>query len=181
MGWFDKFTDGAMKFLNGVVDAFQPTNDATCAKCIKCRQCVKTLSIGQRRIFTCPAVDDGICDDEYIDSILPSVNDPSKWPEYLEAYLKNRETIYEYIYNSGVSYVESSLPLVYEDYTPITTFEGLKYCYKAIECPKFRPFIDTNNIMNINDMLVSSNFPEIQDFQSLSVEDKMKLTGRSDW
>jgi len=181
MGFMDMLNNGLHGLLNGISDFFQPTNDGTCAKCIKCRQCVKNLSVGQRRIFTCPAVDDGCCDDEYIDSILPSVEDPSKWTEYLEAYLKNRETINDYIYSHGTIYVDSASPMLYEDYTPITTFDGLRYNYRALECPKFRPYIDTDNIMNTNPTLIDITFPEIQDFHSLSREDKMTLTGRYDW
>lgn len=181
MGLFDKLTDGITNLLNGAVDFFQPTNTGTCSKCIKCRQCVKNLSIGQRRIFTCPAAYNGICDDEYIDSLLPSVENPENWPEYIEAYQKNRETIDDYIYNAGIFDLDSAMPIVNEDFIPVLTFANLEYCYKAIECPKFRPYLDSDNIMNTNPMLLEMNYPEIDDFDSLSVEDKMKVTGETNY
>ena len=177
MGFFDAVND----FFGSLRDFASTSRDFKCSQCIKCKQCVKTLSNGyQIRIFTCPAVDNSICDDEYMDSLLPSLENGIS-VEYLEAYNKNREAIYSYIYNSGILYTESSLPICKQDYTPICSFNDLRYCYKATECPRFRAFIDTSNILNDNDMLISSSFPDITDFDSLSAEDKMIITQRYDY
>ena len=174
------FTDFINNFFGSLRDFASTTNDVKCSQCIKCKQCIKTLSNGtQVRIFTCPGVDDNICDDEYIDSFLPEVKGPTL--EYLESYQENRDAIYNYLYNSGILYTESSIPLSKEDCTPICNFNELRYCYKAMECPRFRPFIDTSNIVNDNDMLINSSFPDIIDFHSLSTEDKIKITQRYDW
>lgn len=175
------FIDVVNSFFGSLRDFASSNTEFKCSQCIKCKQCVKTLSNGQQvRIFTCPLVDDSICDDEYIDTILPSLENGIT-TDYLEAYNKNRDAIYSYLYNSGVLYTESSIPMCKEDCTPITSFNELRYCYKAMECPKFRAFIDTSNILNDNDMLVSSSFPDILDFNSLSTEDKIKITQRTEW
>lgn len=176
---------GLIDIINGLGRSFHDfastATEFKCSQCLKCKQCVKTLSNGsQVRIFTCPAVDSSICDDEYIDSILPSLENGIS-VEYLEAYNKNRDAIYSYLYNSGVLYTESSLPLYNNDYLPIGSYNELRYCYKAMECPKFRAFIDSSNILNDNDTLVTSSFPDLIDFNSLSSEDKSLITQRYDW
>lgn len=168
-------------FFGSLRDFTSGSTEFKCSQCIKCKQCVKTLSNGnQVRVFTCPAVDDSICDDEYIDSILPSLENGIS-VEYLEAYNKNRDTIYNYLYNSGTLFDDALVPLSKEDCTPVNSFNELNYFYKAMQCPKFRAFIDTSNILNINDMLISSSVPDIDDFNSLSTEDKIKITQRYDW
>ena len=177
MGFFDVVNSFFESFSNFA----SSSTEFKCSQCIKCRQCVKTLSNGdQVRIFTCPGVDDSMYDDEYINSILPSLENGLS-TEYLEAYNKNRDAIYQYLYNNGVLYLESSQPIYNEKFIPITSFNELQYCYKAMECPKFRAFIDSNNILNTNDMLIESPAADIIDFNSLSAEDKMKITQRYDW
>lgn len=177
MGFMDVLDKGLRGLLNGISDFFQPTNDATCAKCIKCRQCIKTLSIGQVRVFSCPAVDEALNDDSYIDSLLPDAHDPTKWPEYLAAYQEHRDEINKYIYNRGVYYEMYTNPIFLDDYSPVTTFKELTNCYQAIECPRFKPFIDTDNTTVYNEALVTSPVPDISSFQALSQQDKQKLTG----
>ena len=177
MGFFDVINS----LFGSLRDFASNSTEFNCSQCIKCRQCVKTLSDGKPvRIFTCTGVDDGLCDDEYIDSVLPSLENGLS-EEYLEAYNKNREAVYEYIYNTGVLYTESSTPIYNEQWLPITSFNQLQYCYRAMECPKFRAFIDSNNILNTNDMLLNSPAPDIIDFNSLSKEDKIIVTQRHDW
>lgn len=177
MGFFDVINS----LFGSLRDFASNSTEFKCSQCIKCRQCVKTLSDGKPvRIFTCTGVDDGLCDDEYIDSVLPSLENGLS-EEYLEAYNKNREAVYEYIYNTGVLYTESSTPIYNEQWLPITSFNQLQYCYRAMECPKFRAFIDSNNILNTNDMLLNSPAPDIIDFNSLSKEDKIIVTQRHDW
>ena len=177
MGFFD-----VVNSLFGSLRDFASTStEFKCSQCIKCRQCVKTLSDGKSvRIFTCTGVDDGLCDDEYIDSVLPSLEN-GLTEEYLDAYNKNREAVYEYIYNTGVLYTESSVPICNENWLPITSFNELQYCYRAMECPKFKAFIDSSNILNTNDMLLNSPAPDILDFNSLSTKDKIIVTQRHDW
>jgi len=174
-------TDLINSLFESLRDFASTSTEFKCSQCIKCRQCVKTLSDEKQvRIFTCPAVDDNMYDDEYINSILPSLENGLS-TEYLEAYNKNRDAIYSYLYNTGVLYTESSVPICHEDCTPIASFNELNYCYKAMECPKFRAFIDSSNILNVNDTLQTSSFSDINDFHSLPKEDKIKITQRYDW
>ena len=175
------FIDGINNFFGSLRDFASSSREFKCSQCLKCKQCVKTLSNGQQvRIFTCPAVDDSLYNNEYIDQILPSLENGIT-EEYLKAYQENRDAIYSYLYNSGVLYTESAIPLCKDDCTPISNFNELYYCYRATECPCFRAFIDTNNILNDNDTLTTSSFPDILDFNSLSTEDKIKITQRYDW
>jgi len=177
MGFFDVVNS----FFESLRDFASTSTEFKCSQCIKCKQCIKTLSNGQSvRIFTCSGVDDGLCDDQYIDSILPSLENGLS-EEYLEAYNKNRDAVYEYLYNTGVLTTETSIPICNEQWLPITSFNELQYCYKAMECPKFRAFIDSDNILNTNDTLYNSPASDIIDFNSLSVEDKIKITQRHDW
>lgn len=179
MGFLSKIIDGINNFASDMASSF--STDATCAKCIKCKQCVKTLSDGRQvRVFTCPAACDSVYNNEYIDSLLPT-----SYPlttEYLEAYQNNRDAIYNYLYSDGgLLFLDSATPLVNDKYTPILTFNELKYCYKAMECPMFKGFIDTDNIMNINDTLISCSYPEIYDFDSLPRKDQEIIMARNDF
>lgn len=176
---------GLFDLVNNIFGSFRDfassATDFNCSQCIKCKQCIKTLSNGEQvRIFTCPGVDFNLCDDEYIDSILPQANTGLSL-EYLEAYNKNREAIYDYLYKQNIIYVESAIPLSDKYCTPITSLNQLSHFPKACSCPKFRPFINTSNIVTTNDALLSSAYPEISDFDNLSKEDKMIITQRYDW
>ena len=137
---------GLIDFINSIGKSFMDfastSTDFKCSQCIKCKQCVKTLSdSSQVRVFTCPAVDPNLADDEYIDSLLPDVAN-GIGTDYIEAYNNNRDTIYSYLYTSPVVYLNSAIPLLFKNCMPVTTYDELLYFYQASGCPKFRPFID---------------------------------------
>lgn len=171
---------GILSFFEGIVrdigeGIFSTSSSATCSMCINCKQCVKNLSDGkQARVFICPAAGSEFCKNDYIQEKLPQGYNVSL--EYVEAYNKIREEVYSHIYSSGTIYSDDPYPIMDDNYIPITKFDVLRYTYKAMECPYFRPFLDTNNIMVENDSLISSPVPEIEDFNSLSKEDKVRLT-----
>ena len=181
MEFFDKLIEGINNFARDMASSF--STNSTCSKCIKCKQCIKTLSNGKQvRIFTCPAVDDTLYNNEYIDSVLPSVqNINTQYTEYVEAYQKNRDAIYDYLYSTGALYLDTAKPINNEKCYPIFTFNELEYNYQAMECPMFRPFLDNNNIINNNDTLITSTVPDLYNFDELSREDKIIITQRYDW
>lgn len=176
---------GFINFVNNIFDSlrdFASTNtEFKCSQCIKCKQCIKTLSSGKQvRVFTCSSADSNVCNDEYINTLLPSVNEGIT-TEYLEAYNKNRQEIYNYLYKSPVIFEENAHPLSDNYSEPIKSFEELRNFYHAMECSNFRPFIDTNNCLADNDTLLRSNYPELSNFDDLSQQDKMRITHRYDW
>jgi len=175
---------GFINFVNNFFDSLRDFasnyTEFKCSQCIKCKQCIKTLSNGKQvRIFTCPAVDDGVYNDEYIDSVLPA--SPQITTDYLEAYQKNRDAIYRYLYNTGALYQDTAKPISKEDATPILKFNELQYCYKAMECSMFRGFINSDNILTDNDTLITSPIPDLTSFDDLSKEDKIIITQQYNW
>ncbi len=176
---------GLIDFINSIGKSFMDfassSSDFKCAQCIKCKQCVKTLSNSEQvRVFTCPAVDPNLADDEYIDSLLPDVINGIT-PEYIEAYNNNRDTIYSYLYSNPTVYSNLATPLLLKSCTPVTTYDELLYFYKAISCPKFRPFIDTSNIVGYNDNLQTFVAPNIISFDDLPATDKTMITQTEGW
>jgi len=175
------FIDLVNSFFGSFRDFASSTTEFKCSQCIKCKQCIKTLSNGEQvRLFTCPAVEPSICDDEYIDTLLPSLEN-GLTTEYLEAYNKNRDAIYNYLYSSPAIYSDLAIPLSFESCIPVMTHNELSYFYKATECSKFKPFIDSYNIVNNNDTLFTSSAPDIVSFEALSTEDKQLITQREGW
>lgn len=178
------FTDFINSLFGSLRDFASSSTDFKCAQCLKCRQCIKTLS-GEKqvRVFTCGAVDQNIAalnNDTYIDSLLPSIQNGFT-QEYLDAYNKNRDAIYNYLYSNPVLYQNDTTPILFDTCIPVLTYEELLYFYKAIECPNFRPFIDTSNILGYNDLLITQHVPDLMSFENLSSKDKNLLTQRYDW
>jgi len=177
MGFFDVVNG----FFGSLRDFVSSSTEFKCSQCIKCKKCIKTLSTGEQvRVFTCPGVDTNLRDDEYIDSLLPSIENGFT-TDYLEAYNKNRDAVYSYLYSSPVIYLDTATPLLFESCIPVTTFNELDNFYKAMECPNFRPFINTSNILSYNDNLPNSPVPDLLSFEELSSEDKRLLTQIDGW
>ena len=178
---------GFIDFINNIFGSLRDfTSSSTefkCSQCIKCKNCIKTLSNGtQIRLFTCPSASPNNFNTEYIDSLLPSIEPGSTISlEYIEAYNKNRDAIYNYLYESPEVFEESAFPLSDRFCEPIKSLDELQNFYKATECPNFRPVLDTSNILVDNDILFSSSYSELQNFDNLSQQDKMKITHRYDW
>ena len=175
------FIDVVNSFFNSLRDFASSNSEFKCSQCIKCRNCIKTLSDGsQVRLFTCPGVDATVCDDQYIDSILPSMENGFT-ADYLEAYNKNRDAIYSYMYSSPVIYSDLAIPLSFDSCIPVTRYDQLLYFYKAMQCPKFKPFIDSSNVVGYSDILHSAPAPDISSFENLSSEDKTMITQQQGW
>jgi len=175
------FVDFINGFFGSLRDFTSSNTEFKCSQCIKCRQCVKTLSNGEQiRLFTCPAVDESLSDDQYIDSILPSVEN-GLTAEYLDAYNQNRDAIYSYLYSSSVLYDNAIKPLLFDSCIPLTEYGQLLHFYKAMECPKFRPFIDSSNIVTYSDKLHAAPAQDLLSFENLSPEDKQMVTQINGW
>ena len=165
------FIDLINSFFGSLRDFSSSNTEFKCSQCIKCRNCIKTLSDGsQVRVFTCPGVD----------SILPSLENGFT-VDYLEAYNQNRDAIYSYMYSSPVIYSDLAMPLSFDSCIPVTHYDELLNFYKAMECPKFKPFIDTSNIVGYSDILHSAPAPDILSFENLSPEDKRTITQQQGW
>lgn len=176
---------GLIDVINGFFSSFRDfassSTEFKCSQCLKCKNCIKTLSSGQQvRVFTCPGIDPNLCDDQYIDSILPSLENGFT-SEYIDAYNQNRDAIYSYLYSSPTLYLDTAIPLTFDTCTPVTTYEELLHFYKAMQCPKFRPFLDSSNIIGYNDNLNTAPASDILSFESLSAEDKQLITQQYGW
>jgi len=175
------FVDFINGFFGSLRDLASSSTEFKCCNCIKCKNCIKTLSNGEQvRVYTCSGIDDTISDDAYIDSLLPSIENGFT-TDYIEAYNKNRDAIYNYLYSNPVIYQNTAKPLSFDSCIPVTSYGELLHFYKAMECPHFRPFIDTSNILGYNDILHTAPAPDIISFENLSPEDKMIVTQRNDW
>ena len=189
MGFFDKIAD----FINGSIgDAVDSVNTGifnsipnSCAYCIMCRRIAKELPSGKKvYIFTCPKKDFS----NYFPSTLPALpaneTDEEKQREYIEKFYNYYNSEHSNFISQSHGTDSGALSLCNKNSKPINSesVENLNFCPDVYYCDQYRPYIVEgvpSFYYPIMDSYGDATPINEYEYDALSAEDKLQITGRT--